>query len=193
MIAYLSGVVAQNSLSSIVLDVHGVGYGVRVSATDGGSLASGGEAKLFIYEHIREDQHELFGFVHETTKELFEQLLSVKNVGPKVALAILDLGNEARVRSAIAGGEVKQLQAAKGVGKRAAEQIIVELRDKVGLLSSAAAEDVVGRGAVDTSDEAVQALIALGYSESDAQIALEGIAPDVSLEDRIKRALKGEK
>lgn len=191
MIAYLSGVVASNSLENMVIDVRGVGYGVRVTASDASALTTGKEAKLYIYEHIREDQHELFGFIHESTKGLFEQLLSVKNVGPKVALAVLDLGNEAVVRSAIAGGEVKRLQTAKGVGKRAAEQIVVELRDKVGLPSSGAAEDVVSRGAVDVGDEAVQALIALGYSEADAQTALSKVDKKLDVETRIKQALKG--
>lgn len=191
MIAYLSGVVASSSLENTILDVGGVGYGVRVTANDASGLTTGKEAKLYIYEHIREDQHELFGFVSESTKQLFEQLLSVKNVGPKVALAVLDLGNEAIVRSAIAGGEVKRLQTAKGVGKRAAEQIVVELRDKVGLPSSMVAEEVVGRGAIDASDEAIQALVALGYSESDAQTALSKIDKNLDVETRIKHALRG--
>lgn len=190
MIAYLSGVVASNNLDSIVLDVHGVGYGVRITANDGGRIVAGDKAKLQIYEHIREDQHDLYGFIQDSTRELFGQLLGVKNVGPKVALAVLDIGSESQVRAAIAGGEIKLLQSAKGVGKRAAEQIVVELRDKVGLNSSENAENIVGRGGVDSSDEAVQALIALGYSEVDAQSALTKIDTSLDLEDRIKLALK---
>jgi Holliday junction DNA helicase RuvA len=94
------------------------------------------------------------------------------------------------VRSAIAGGEIKLLQAAKGVGKRAAEQIIVELRDKVGLQATVDAEGVVARSAVDVNDEATQALVALGYSEADAQTALATIDPELNVEQRIKLALK---
>lgn len=191
MIAYLSGVVASNSLDSIVLDVHGVGYGVRVTANDSSVMKTGDKATLQIYEHIREDQHDLYGFIQASTRSLFGQLLGVKNVGPKVALAVLDIGNEGQVRAAIAGGEIKLLQSAKGVGKRAAEQIVVELRDKVGLHSTEGAENIVTRGGAESNDEAVLALMALGYSDGDAQLALSNIDPSLDVETRIKQALKG--
>ncbi len=191
MIAYLNGVVAQKELDRVVIDVQGVGYGVRVTTNDVASLVQGAPAKLFIYEHIREDTHDLYGFQEVTGKQLFEQLLSVKNVGPKVALAVMDLGSEATIRRAIANGDVKQLQTAKGVGKRAAEQMVVELRDKVGLAASAGAEDIVSRGGVDARDEAVQALLALGYDEVDAQSALAHVPQDLPTEQRVTAALKG--
>ncbi len=191
MISYLNGEVASKGIDQVVIDIGGVGYGVRISAADYDLLSVGQRVKLYIYEHIREDAHDLFGFVTTGTLGLFNQLLSVKNVGPKVALAILSIGSENSIREAIAGGDVKRLQTAKGVGKRAAEQIIVELRDKVGLVSSSEAEGVVTRGGLDASDEAVQALIALGYSEYDAQMALKKSDPEAPVEDRIKQALKG--
>lgn len=193
MIAYLNGVVAFKELDSIVLEVQGVGYGVVVSPGDQSALTQNEPAKLFIYEHIREDSHDLYGFITQTTKVLFEQLLSVKNVGPKVAMAVLGIGAESQVRSAIANGDVKLLQSAKGVGKRAAEQMVVELRDKVGLVASMEAEGIVSRGGVNMSDEAVQALVALGYSETDAQMALASIDSSLPTEERITRALKGNK
>lgn len=191
MIATLTGTVTEKNVDHIVLDVHGVGYGVQVTAQDFGQLSTGGTAKLYIYEHIREQSHDLFGFTATTAKKLFEQLLGVKNVGPKVAMAVLDIGNEASVRAAIASGEVKLLQSAKGVGKRAAEQIVVELRDKVGLGASEVAEGIVTRPGVNTQDEAVEALIALGYAPQDAAQALKGIDESLPAEDRIKQALKG--
>lgn len=191
MISYLNGEVASKDIDFIVIDVGGVGYGVRVSLSDYEKLPVNSKAKLYIYEHIREDAHDLFGFINQGTLNLFHQLISVKNVGPKVALAILSIGSESTIREAIAGGDVKKLQTAKGVGKRAAEQIIVELRDKVGLVSSIEAEGVVSRSALDQNDEAVQALVALGYSEYDAQKALSNTEADLSVEERIKQALKG--
>lgn len=191
MIATLEGVISEKFLGSVVLDVGGVGYGLYMTTDDQAKLATGDEVKVYIYEHIREAAHDLFGFRSVATKRLFEQLLSVKNVGPKVALAVLDIGNDDYVRSAIAAGEVKTLQTAKGVGKRAAEQIIVELRDKVGLVSGDGADQVVERGGRGQTDEAVQGLVALGYDESDALIALQNIDPALSTEDRIKQALKG--
>lgn len=193
MIATLEGTVSEKFIDSVVLDVGGVGYGLLVTTDDQMRLAKGDKAKVYVHEHIRENAHDLFGFSKLSSKNLFEQLLSVKNVGPKVALAVLDIGSDDMVRAAIAAGEVKTLQGAKGVGKRAAEQIIVELRDKVGVVASGAAEDIATRGGVNQADEAVQALVALGYQESDAALALNNVGKDLPLEERIKQALKGAK
>jgi len=191
MIATLNGVVSEKLADMVVLEVHGVGYGLQVTAEDFGRLATGEQAKLYVHEHIREQSFDLFGFVQLDTKKLFEQLLGVKNVGPKVALAVLDIGNAAGVRGAIAAGDVKLLQSAKGVGKRAAEQIVVELRDKVGLAASDAAEGIATRPGIATGDEAVEALVSLGYSPQDATVALKDIDPVLPTEERIKLALKG--
>ena len=190
MIATLLGVVSEKLPDVIIIDVGGVGYGVQVTAEDFGRLATGQRAKVYIYEHIREQAHDLFGFVERDTQDLFEQLLDVKNVGPKVAMAVLDIGSSAAVRSAIAAGDVKVLQGAKGVGKRAAEQIVVELRDKVGVMASETAEGIVTRPGVNATDEAVEALFAFGYTPQDATLALQGVDPDLSSEERIKLALK---
>lgn len=189
MIATLTGILNEKLADMIVLDVHGVGYGLQVTAEDFGRLTVGEQAKLYVYEHIREQSYDLFGFVQLDTKKLFEQLLGVKNVGPKVALAVLDIGAAAEVRGSIAAGDVKRLQTAKGVGKRAAEQIVVELRDKVGLAVSDTAEGVVLRPGVSSGDEAVEALVALGYTPQDAMAALKGIDASLPTEDRIRLAL----
>ncbi len=190
MISTLRGNISEKLNEQIVVDVAGVGYGVNVTAEDHGRLIVGKEFKVYIYEHIREQSYDLFGFVELETKRLFEQLLGVKNVGPKVALAVLDIGRADVVRGAIASGDVKLLQSAKGVGKRAAEQIVVELRDKVGLGSSDVAEGIVNRPGVQSGDEATEALIALGYSPQDAAVALKPIAVDLPTEERIRLALK---
>jgi Holliday junction DNA helicase RuvA len=190
MIATLEGIVSEKFLDSIVIDVGGVGYGLLVTTSDFAILTKGDTAKVYVYEHIREVSHDLFGFTKLATKYLFEQLLSVKNVGPKVALAVLDIGSDEYVRAAIAAGEVKTLQTAKGVGKRAAEQIIVELRDKMGIVAGSTAEDIVSRGGINQTDEAVQALVALGYQEADAMVALQHIDKNLPLEARIKEALR---
>lgn len=191
MIATLTGMVAEKISSFVVMDVSGVGYGVLVTSSDFGALNTGEICKLYIHEHIKEDSHDLFGFKSLEHQQLFEQLLSVKNVGPKVALAVLDIGTMNEVRSAIAGGDVKKLQTAKGVGKRAAEQIVVELRDKVGAPVGEGADAVVNRTSVNQQDEAVQALVALGYTDADAQAALHSIDKTLPTEERIKLALRG--
>lgn len=190
MIASLRGVV-EKTLEGVIIDVGGTGYGLTVTAEDFGKLADGTEAKLYVYEHIREQSYDLFGFVSSDTKKLFEQLLGVKNVGPRVAMAILDIGSVTHVREAIASGDVKLLQGAKGVGKRAAEQVVVELRDKVGIAPGSSADDIVHRPGINTQDEAVEALVALGYSPQDAAIALKKIDASLPTEERIKQALKG--
>ncbi len=191
MIATLNGVIAEKVSSLVVLEIAGVGYGVQLSSSDFGVLKIGDQYKLYIYENIKEDAHDLLGFINIDSKNLFEQLLSVKNVGPKVALAVLDIGTLNEVKTAIAGGDVKKLQTAKGVGKRAAEQIVVELRDKVGAPVGEGADAVVNRTSVNQQDEAVQALVALGYSDADAQVALHNIDSKLPIEERIKQALKG--
>lgn len=191
MIASLRGVIEKQVDGSVIIDVNGVGYSLAVTAEDYGKLYDGKPGKLYVYEHIREQAHDLFGFSELSTKKLFEQLLGVKNVGPKVAMGVLDIGSPATVRAAIAGGDIKLLTSAKGVGKRAAEQIVVELRDKVGLASSSEAEAIITRGGVNVNDEALQALVALGYSEVDAALALDKIDSNLPTEERIKLALKG--
>lgn len=190
MIASLKGVVTEKFASQTIIDVAGVGYGVLTTVADQGLLNTGSTAKVYVYEHIKEDAHDLYGFCNLSGKQLFEQLLTVKNIGPKGALAVLDIGSVDSLRAAIAAGDVKLLQTAKGVGKRAAEQIVVELRDKVGAPVGEAAEQLVGRGGVNQQDEAVQALMALGYSDIDAQAALQRVDPGLSTEDRIKQALR---
>ena len=190
MIATLEGLVSEKTIDVVVLDVGGVGYGLFVTNEDYGQLITGRKSKLYVYEHIREQTHDLYGFILFDTKRLFEQLLSVKNVGPKVALAVLDIGSSTNVRQAIAGGDVKLLQSAKGVGKRAAEQIVVELRDKVGQVASESAEDIVNRPGVSGRDEAVEALTSLGYSPQDAITALYKVDLALPVEERVRQALK---
>ncbi|MDB5182561.1 MAG: ruvA [Candidatus Saccharibacteria bacterium] len=191
MIATLEGIVSEKIGQQAVVLIAGVGYGVLTTLNNLDRVTTGEKTKFYIHENIKEEAHDLFGFLLLDDKKLFEQLLSVKNVGPKVAMSVLDIGSANDVRAAIASGDVKRLQTAKGVGKRAAEQIVVELRDKVGLISTDSAEDIVTRGGIDTQDEAAQALMSLGYSELDAMLALKNIDPSQSTENRVKQALKG--
>ena len=177
MIATLKGQVTKKDINQVVIECSGVGYGVLMSIDEGESLTFGATTKLFIHEHIKEDAHTLIGFTTMPAKKVFQQLLGVKNVGPKVALSILDIGQLGAIQSAIAEGDVKFLQTAKGVGKRAAEQIVVELRDRMNVPVGDAAEG--------------QALVSLGYSEFDASTALTDVDQSLSTEERIKAALKG--
>lgn len=194
MIATLTGVVAEKTIEQVVLDVSGVGYGLLVPNEDYGRLGSGDLAKLYVYEHIRETSHDLFGFMSQDTKQLFELLLAVNGVGPKMALSVLNTGTSNSVRAAIAGGDTKSIQRASGVGKRVAERIVVELKDKVGLEGV----DLSATGLLQSdrnlvADEAVEALVALGYTPQDAAAALFAVDKDLPTEERIKQALKTRK
>ncbi|HEX5798071.1 MAG TPA: Holliday junction branch migration protein RuvA [Candidatus Saccharimonadales bacterium] len=190
MIAYLEGVIREKNIDSVVIDVNGVGYGVKVTLNDIVNLKGNEKVKLHIYENIREDMHDLYGFVDASSRRLFELLLTAKNVGPKVALAVMSIDKEEAIRSAIAGGDVELIKSAKHVGKRAAEQIVVELRDKVGLQAGEDAEGVVTRGSANTKDEAVQALISLGFSSSEASVALSDVDKTLPTEEKVKLALR---
>lgn len=193
MIATLQGTVSEHLGSQVVLDVRGVGYGLQVTTEDQGRLTSGQAAKLYIYEHIREQAHDLYGFISLDTKLLFEQLLDVNGVGPKMALNILSIGNGSEVRTAIAGGDTKFISQAQGVGKRVAERVVVELKDKVGLegVDLSTTGMLQGEGLL-MKDEAVEALVSLGYAPQDAAKALQGIDEALPTQERIKQALKSQ-
>lgn len=191
MIALLNGQVEEKGLDRIIINVSGVGYEVYVTVNDQSMLDSGSLVKLYIYEHIREQSHDLFGFVRKADKLLFEQLLSVNGVGPKMALAILNIGTGQELKSAIAGGQVKLLQSANGVGKKVAERIVVDLKDKLGLSASDDATAFLSEPSNTFADEAYSALLALGYSSQDAMEALRGLDTSLSTEERVRRALKG--
>lgn len=189
MIAHVSGIVAEKFNSSLIIDVHGVGYEVAVAAGDYERATLDEPLKLYTYHHIREQSQELFGFSSLAAKKLFELLITVQGVGPKAALAILSLGESEEVRSAIANSDTAYVMKAAGVGKRTAERVVVDLSDKVGL-----AVRITSAGQNQSSqlhaDEALEALIALGYTLGDAAQALEGISAELSTAERVTLALK---
>jgi Holliday junction DNA helicase RuvA len=189
MIATLEGQVGEKFAELVVLDVKGVGYGLNVTAEDFGKLTVGQPAKVYIYEYIREQAHDLYGFLLRDTQELFEQLLAVNGVGPKMALNVLSVGSSQAVRQAIASGDTKFIQQANGVGKRVAERVVVELKDKVGLVGVGLEATGLLQGE-NYSDEAIEALVALGYSAQDAAKALQSVDPKLDTETRVKQALK---
>jgi Holliday junction DNA helicase RuvA len=191
MIAHVSGVVAEKFNSSVIVDVHGVGYEVAVALGDYEKALLNEPVKFYTYHHIREQSQELFGFTSLAAKKLFEMLITVQGVGPKAALAILSLGESEVVRNAVASGDVTFITKASGVGKRIAERVIVDLTDKVGLAIRTNVDSVGVSQDISHTDEALEALMALGYNLNDATRALEGVSSDLSTAERVTQALRG--
>ena len=187
MIAHLTGKIIDKNLSTLIIDVAGVGYEVAVPTSDASRLILGETASLKIYHHIREQSQELFGFLDLGSKELFKLLITVQGIGPKAALAILSIGEFEAVRSAIARGDSKYIQQASGVGKKTAERVCIDLSDKIGVPSVMSAELV--QTELNNDDEAVETLMALGYNLTDATALLSGIDVKLTTQERVKLAL----
>jgi Holliday junction DNA helicase RuvA len=183
MIGFVRGVVSDKSQDRVIIDVAGVGYEVLVTNLLFDELVIGEETTLLTHDHIKESSRDLYGFRLSGEKELFEMLLSVSGIGPKGALAIMALGPHEQIRQAVASGNSAYLAGANGVGKKSAEKTCIELKDKVGVIGTKFVED-------DSSDDARQALMALGYSASQAVMALAKIDSKLSSEERVKLALK---
>ena len=190
MIAHVFGKVAEKFNGSLVIDVHGVGYEVSVATNDFDAVILDQEVKFYTYHHVREQSEELFGFSSLAAKKLFEMLITVQGVGPKAALAILSLGDAEQVRNAIANADSSFVQKATGVGKKTAERVVVDLSDKVGLPTHYGRTETPLQTKLNTSDEALEALMALGYTLADATKALESVDINLPTSQRVTEALK---
>lgn len=190
MIAHVEGTVTEKLLSSVIVDVHGIGYEVNVAATDYDRAVLNEKVKFYTYHHVREQSEDLFGFSSLAAKRLFELLITVQGVGPKAAQSILSLDDSEVVRNAIANSDSAYVAKAAGVGKRIAERVVVDLSDKVGLPLRYDTNTSGVSSTMHHTDEALEALMALGYNLADATRALEGVPTDLSTADRVTQALK---
>lgn len=192
MIAHLRGVVEEKfGGNGLILDVNGVGYEMIVPVPDFEMVTLEEERKFYTYHAVRENAEELYGFSSLAAKKLFELLISVQGIGPKAGIAILSLAEAEEVRNAIANADSAFISKAAGVGKKSAERVIVDLRDKVGIPSRYGATEVIGGGANNNEpDEALDALIALGFPLKEATAALEKVDINLPVEERIRLALK---
>lgn len=191
MIGVIEGRVFSRDNNVVTILVGGVGYEIAMCPDDISNAHTDGELFLYIAENIKEDTHDLYGFLTKSKKELYLQLVSVNGVGPKAAMAILSVDSEDEIRKAIASGDTGLLSKASGVGKKVAERVVVDLKNKVGLLESADATSFLRDDTIDDHDEAVLALMALGYSSIDAKFALSSVDKDMPVEKRVKEALRG--
>lgn len=196
MFYYVQGTVAHTAPYLAVIDCGGVGYACRTTNQTLAAINRGKTAKLYTYLHVREEVFELYGFATESELSCFQMLIGVSGVGPKAALAILSSNSPEGLALAIVSGNEKALTAAPGIGKKIAQRIILELKDKLakGQISVGGAETFAGGVTIipeNKTSEASAALAVLGYSQQEIAVALKGIdLESLSLEEIIKQALK---
>ena len=196
MFHYLSGIAAELLPGMAVIDCGGVGFEINTSAYTLSMLKAGEKAKLYTYVHIREDAFEIYGFSGKSEKRCFEMLLGVSGVGPKAALSILSVSSPENLIMSIVSGNERAITAAAGVGKKIAQRVILELKDKIAKETDAvsfadtAAFAPAAAGGSKLND-ASAALAVLGYSAPEINAALKGVDTDaLTLEEIIKAALK---
>lgn len=197
MIYCLTGKIVKKSMNAVVLSCGGIGYYAQCPASVAGALPGvGKEATIYTVMSVTENDMSLYGFATEQQQACFEMLTAVSGVGPKVGLAILSVMEPDRVALAISAGDHKAFKAASGVGPKLAQRIVLELKDKVakGFVDGISLEDVAGASA-DTqasqgSSQAIAALVSLGYSQSEAALAVSKIDAALPVEEIIKLALR---
>ena len=197
MIAYIRGTLAEKDPTRVVIEAAGVGYELTIPLSTFDRLPkTGAEAKLLAYHCVREDDETLFGFATEAEKAMFAKLTSVSGVGPKIAIAILSGSSIGELSLAIASGNAKRISSIKGVGKKTAEKICIELKDKVNAIEALAATGRGGKGEISpVLRDAILALSALGFNEEAANKMVSQVVaahPDAKdTETIIRFALKG--
>lgn len=196
MIALVKGELAYKSIDHVIIDVNGVGYRLFIPLSTFYSLPEDGPVKLFVHTHVREDALQLYGFLTPEERELFATLIGISGVGPKLAVNILSHIPVAELKAAIVNSDVKRLSALPGIGKKTAERLVLELKDKLTLSQGIdGAAGGPGRIVVSGSDpfaDVVSALVNLGYKEAQARKILGSmeLAPDTPMEDILKGALR---
>lgn len=197
MFYYLKGTAAHLGPNLAVIDCGGVGYACRTTSYTLSALQIGAPAQLYTHLNVREDAMELYGFSTENERNCFQMLIAVSGVGPKAALSILSASTPEGLATAIITGNEKALMVAQGIGKKTAQRIILELKDKMAKESAATGLDFSGGGAVSApaftskAREAAQALAVLGYTSAEVAQALKGVDVEtLSLEEIIRQCLK---
>ncbi len=196
MIAYIKGILAEKNPSLLIVDVGGVGYEIFASLNTFDRLPPcGSECKLLTYHHIREDTQILFGFIDAREKEMFELLLGVSGVGARTALSILSGLTVAELSLCISENNIKRISSVHGIGKKTAERILVELRDKINPFEALASFDKVGTQTATVMRDSVMALTSLGFAQEKAtkmvQSVLEKESSISDTEELLRKALSG--
>lgn len=197
MIGFVKGRIDEISEENVVVDIGGIGCNVKISSETAAQLSGvNEEVKLYTYTCVREDLFQLYGFLTRDELEIFKKLITVNGIGPKGGLAILSVMSADNLRFAIIAGDATAIAKAPGIGKKTAERVILDLKDKVSIEDTFASREMtqLTEKAVDkqAKNEAVEALTALGYSASDALRAVNMVSfeEDMSVETILKFALK---
>ena len=193
MYYYIKGILAWKGDGFVVVDAGGVGYMIYTSLSSiTGVGERGREITMYTYLHVREDIMDLYGFATQEEKDMFMKLISVSGVGPKAALAILSVTTPSRLAVAVVTNDVKTITKASGVGPKMAQRVILELKDKIKTEElDIDADEAIDEMPSDNKNEAISALVVLGYSPLDAQNAVRKIDGTLSVEEIIKKALSG--
>jgi holliday junction DNA helicase RuvA len=196
MFSYLQGKLASKSPTEIVVDVNGVGFLLNISLSTYEKLDSElAQVKVFTYLHVREDALILFGFATEAEREMFKLLISVSGIGPKIAQGVLSGMNTEELKTSIQTGNIAALTSVQGIGRKTAERLVVELRDKIGKGDVEIFDRTFSTSQLKTREDALNALVSLGYNRSIAEQALRQVfkefpGKELSVEELIKQALK---
>ena len=196
MIALVRGTLAYKSIDHVIIDVGGVGYRLFIPLSTFYSLPDNGEISLYTHTHVREDALLLYGFLTMEEKELFGTLIGISGIGPKLAVNILSHIPVADLKGAIAAGDVKRLSGLPGIGKKTAERLVLELKDKIEVspdaMQTSESSPSTAANSGDLLNDVISALVNLGYKENQARKVLENmeLAPDVPMEEALKGALK---
>ncbi len=192
MIGRITGTLIEKSPPTITVDVQGLGYEVDVPMSTFYNLPATGE-KVSLHTHmiVREDGHFLYGFASEGERAAFRQLLKISGIGARMALAVLSGMSVAELAQAVTLQDAARLTKVPGIGKKTAERLLLELRDRLPkVLSGATVKVGAGNTAPDAASDILNALLALGYNEREAAAAMKGLTPDASVSDGIRAALK---
>ena len=192
MISYIKGVIDTVEHDKVIIENNNMGYNVLMSQSATEVLGQGEEIKIYTYLHVKEDAIQLFGFLSKNELEMFKKLISVSGVGPKGGLAIVSALPENNLQMAIISGDAKAISKAQGIGAKTAQRIIIELKDKIDLeeMLEVSSEDISSDNSIQS--DAIDALIALGYSKTESFNAVKKISVDenMDVEDILKLALK---
>ena len=191
MIAHLRGQILTKSPNSVILDCNGVGYELAISVTTFTDLGNeGAEAKLHVHTHVREDALALFGFSEMAEKRLFEKLLTISGIGPKLAITVLSGISAERLVGAIRAGDHATLTKIPGIGKKTAERVVLELKDKLDDMTGIAPQQASAPSLGVAADDVLSALVNLGYPRPVAQKAVETAAKDSTMAGDFERLFR---